>query len=464
MQSANSWSGIKTDAEQQLLVLSQIWSDLQSGADVTRLRAQLYTAAGQYDRAIDVCVAFLRHVGIDWFPYPNRTQVDEERLRLRSLTNNLSDDQLHALPPMTDPGHRATMAVLADLIIPASYVDHDLSDAVRLAATRMTIEHGISPESCFALTVTFGVLASQSADAELGFRLSQFGATLADKHPQFGLSGRALLAFGLHVTPWVRPIRSGLPFVQRGLAYCLAVGDLGFAAYAHRGLLSVYLFCGNQLRDVCLHAEQALAFAQASGLWLSVQTLSVQRRLALGLMGRDEERSFEVSKTAEAHPSEGTQRLIAFFSYSAQIQLDVLAGRHNDALALANLADEISWRFRNYSEFTEYRFYTGLAHAAAYHVSLPEDRERHIEGLREQHRKFTNWSARAPENFAARKALLSAEIARIEGCRLTAETLYEEVRSGWPMTPSSYRSRRSPRSVRHTSTRRTEFGQSSSLI
>jgi PAS domain S-box-containing protein len=290
----------------------------------------------------------------------------------------------------------------------------------------MTIEHGISRESCFALTVTFGVLASQSADVELGYRLSQFGAALADKQPQFGLSGRALLAFGLHVAPWVRPIRSGLPFIQRGLAFCLAVGDLGFAAYAHRGLLSAYLFCGSQLRDVCLHAEQALASAQASGLWLSVQTLSVQRRLALGLMGRDEERSFDVSKTVEPHPSEGRQLLIAFLSYSAQIQLDVLAGRHNDALALANLADEISWRFRNYSEFTEYRFYTGLAHATAYHVSLPEDRERHIDGLREQHRKFANWSARAPENFAAREALLSAEIARIEGCRLTAETLYEE--------------------------------------
>ena len=290
----------------------------------------------------------------------------------------------------------------------------------------MTIEHGISPEICFALTTTFGVLASQSADAELGFRLAQFGAALADKQPQFGLSGRALLAFGLIVIPWVRPIRSGLPFVQRGLAFCLAVGDLGFAAYVHRGLLSVDLFCGNQLPDVCMRAEQSLAFAQASGLWLTVQTISVQRRLALGLIGRDEERRFEVSNTVEPHPSKGTQPLIAFLSYAAQIQLDVLAGRHSDALLLAKLADEISRHFRNYSEFTEYRFYTGLAHAAAYHVSLPEDREKHIDGLREQHRKFTNWSARVPENFAARKALLAAEIARIEGRGLEAASLFED--------------------------------------
>jgi PAS domain S-box-containing protein len=214
--------------------------------------------------------------------------------------------------------------------------------------------------------------------------------------------------------------------VQRGLAICLAVGDLSFAAYAHRGLVSVDLFCGNQLPEVCLRAEQALAFAQASGLWLSVQTISVQRRLALGLIGRDEERSFEVPHTIKPHPSYGTQPLIAFLSYAAQIQLDVLAGRYDDALALANLADELSWRFRNYSEFTEYRFYTGLAHAAAYHVSLPQDREKHIDGLREKHRKFTNWSARVAENFAARKALLAAEIARIEGRGLEAENLYEE--------------------------------------
>jgi predicted ATPase/signal transduction histidine kinase len=413
-------------AESELLVLSQSCSDLQASADVARLRAQLYTAAGQLQRAVDVCLAFLRQVGIDWSPHPSRSQVDQDRLRLRSLANELSDDQLHALPPMTDPGHRATMAVLADLVTPAFLTDRNLSDIMLLAATRLTIEHGICPESCYPLTTIFGVLASNLADAELGFRLSQFGAALADKQPELGLSGRALLVFGLHVTPWVRPIRSGQPFMQRSLAISLAAGDLAFAAYSHRGLLSVRLFCGDPLPDVCLHAEQALAFAEASGIWLSAEFLALQRNLALGLMGRDEEHSFEVPGSIGLHPSDDKGPLSAFFCYAAQIQLNLLAGRHDAALALAERAEKLSWCVRAYSEFSEYRFYAGLTHAVAYHASLPEARERHVSGLREHHRKLTIWSARSPANFAARRALLAAEIARIERRELEAESFYEE--------------------------------------
>jgi PAS domain S-box-containing protein len=413
-------------AEEQLLVLSQNCPTLQASADVTRLRAQLYTSEAQIERAIDVCLEFLRGVGIDWCPHPSRCQVDEHRLRLRSVAEELSDDQLHALPAMTSSDHRATMGVLADLVTPAFLTDRNLSDIMLLTAARLTIEHGICPESCYPLTTIFGVLASNSADAELGFRISRFGAALADRQPQLGLSGRALLVFGLHVTPWIRPIRSGQPFMQRGLKISLAAGDLAFAAYSHRGLLSVGLFCGDPLRLVCRDAENALAFAETSGIRLSAGFLALQRNLTLSLMERGNEHNFEAPSPIAPHPLEGTQPLTAFFYFAAQIQLNVLAGRHGVALALAESADKLSWCVRAYLEFAEYRFYTGLAHAAAHDAAPLESRDMHLSGLREQHRKLTIWSARIPANFVARQTLLAAEIARIEGRELEAERLYEE--------------------------------------
>src|SRR5262249_45950013 len=142
-------------------------------------------------------------------------------------------------------------------------------------------------ECCYPLTTIFGVLASSSTDAELGFRLSRFGAALADQHPQWTLSGRALMAFGLHVTPWVRPIRSGKPFLQRALKTSLAVGDIAFATYAQRGSVSVRLFCGDPLEEVCRDAERVETFARASGIDLTADIAAAQRGLALGLLGRD---------------------------------------------------------------------------------------------------------------------------------------------------------------------------------
>ena len=242
--------GDLTTAEAELTVLSRSRSDIQASAEVARLRAQLYTASGQLAPAVDVCLAFLRKTAIDWPPHPTRSEVDEGRRHLRTLAAKLSDDQLRALPSMTDPDHRATMRVLADLVTPAFLTDRNLSDIMLMEATRLTLEHGISPESCYPLTAIFGVLASNSSDAELAFRLSQFGAALADTQPHTGLSGRALLVFGLHVTPWIRPIRSGRSFIQRALEICLTTGDLAFAAYSHRGLLAMDLFSGESLQSL----------------------------------------------------------------------------------------------------------------------------------------------------------------------------------------------------------------------
>jgi predicted ATPase len=192
-------------AEAQLLVLSQSCPNLQASAEITRLRSNLYTTRAQYEPAVDVCLEFIRHVGINWCAHPTRSEVDEERDSLRRLTEKLADDQLTALPPMTDPDHLATMAVFSELVVSSFLTDRNLSDIVLLAAARLTMQHGICAEACYPMACVFGVLAVNSGDAELGFRLSQFGAALADQRPQSGLSGRALYSFGYYVTPWVRP-------------------------------------------------------------------------------------------------------------------------------------------------------------------------------------------------------------------------------------------------------------------
>ncbi|HVJ52341.1 MAG TPA: AAA family ATPase [Aliidongia sp.] len=413
-------------AEALLLVLSQSCPNVRASAEVTRLRANLYTIRGQLARAVEVCLEFLRQVGIDWTPHPTDREVAEEGGRVRGLAGALSEDQLRALPPMIDPAHRATMEVFADLVTPALLTDRNLSDIMLLAAGRLTLQHGISDESCYPLVCSFGVLASNHADEELGFRLSRFGVVLAGRRPQLALSGRALLVFGLHVTPWIRPIRSGRPFIQRGLEITLAAGDLSFATYSRRGLLSTRLFCGDPLQEVHKDAAQGVAFAEASGLEMPAASLKVQRILALSLMGCDEENSFEVSDPNAARVAEGTWPLNAFFHCAAQIQINVLAGRQEVALAFAERAEELSWCARAYLEFVEFRFYAALAHAAAHDASPPEHRELHRSILHRGHRKLTTWSARIPANFADRLTLLAAEMARIEGRELEAERLYEE--------------------------------------
>ena len=110
----------------------------------------------------------------------------------------------------------------------------------------------------------------------------------------------------------------------------------------------------------------------------------------------------------------------------ARLQLNVLAVRRNEALALAERGDEFFRSIRAFLESVEYRFYAALAYAAAYDVSPPDRRESHISGLRHHHHQLTIGCAGNLANFTDRLTLLAAEIARIEGRELEAEQLYEE--------------------------------------
>jgi PAS domain S-box-containing protein len=413
-------------AEPQLLLLSQSCPNVQASADVTRLRANLYTMRGELARGIGACLDFLRQVGIDWRPHPTDREVDEEGHHLRRIAEQLSDGQLDALPAMTDPEHRATMDVFADLITPALLTDLNLSNIVILAAARLTLQHGIYEGSCYPLACAFSVLNIRYTDSGLGFRLAQFGVSLADRWPQLRLSGRTLMVFGQFVTPWVRSIRSGQPFIRRALEIALATGDLTWAAYSHHALVSLRLFSGEPLQEVCKDAEEGLAFTKALGFELLGSQLAAQRNSALSLMARNTENGFEASDPAAPHPLEGKSLQSVCFDYIAQIQVHVLAGRNEAALALTERGDSLFRSIRAYPETVEYRFYAALAHAAAYNTSPAEHRGLHIDNLRNHHHELTVRCTRNPANFADRLALIAAEIARIEGRTLEAEQHYED--------------------------------------
>jgi PAS domain S-box-containing protein len=411
-------------AEEQLRVLSDLSPNIPINADVTRLRANLYVMQGRPARGVDVCLEFLRKVGIEWQAHPTDYDVDVEGSLLRKLVSELSDKQLSALPPMKDLQHLATMAVFADLVTPALLTDLNLSNIVILAAARLTLEHGIYEGSCYPLVCAFSVLRLRYADVAAGLRLAQFAISLTNRWPRLKMSGRTLMVFGQFVAPWVRPLRSGQVLVRRSQEIALATGDLTWASYADHALLSLRLFSGDNLRTVYEEAENGVRFAQASGFDLLAAHVATQRDLALVLINQIQEKQFEVPSSTSPVPMGGRSLQNACFHHLTTIQLNVLAGRYQQALALAD--EPLFKNVRAYLELAEYRFYTALAHAGAHDPSSSEDALRHSKELGRHQEELAKWREQIPENFSDRLVLLRAEMARIDGRIVEAAQLYEE--------------------------------------
>ena len=68
-------------AEERLTMLSSRAANTVERATVTCLRVDLYTTLDQSDRAVAVCLDYLRHLGVEWSPHPTE---EEATARIRA--------------------------------------------------------------------------------------------------------------------------------------------------------------------------------------------------------------------------------------------------------------------------------------------------------------------------------------------------------------------------------------------
>src|SRR4030095_9583971 len=81
---------------------------------------------GAGERAVTVALECLRHVGIEWPAHPNEGDARREYERIWSLLGSRTIEELVALPLVQDPQARATLDVLASLVLPTLYTDKNL--------------------------------------------------------------------------------------------------------------------------------------------------------------------------------------------------------------------------------------------------------------------------------------------------------------------------------------------------
>lgn len=108
-----------------------------------------------------------------------------------------------------------------------------------------------------------------------------------------------------------------------------------------------------------------------------------------------------------------------------KLQARYLACDYTAALNASRRAQQHLWTALSLFESVEYHFYTALAEAGSYEA-ITEAQHQHLETLASHHRQLQAWAESCPENFENRAALVSAEIARLEGRELDAERLYEQ--------------------------------------
>jgi predicted ATPase/GAF domain-containing protein/tRNA A-37 threonylcarbamoyl transferase component Bud32 len=417
--------------EKRLSMLSGRVRYLVDRGAVTRLRAELYTILDQTDRAVEVGLEYLRHVGIEWSPHPTKDDVEREYSKIWRQLGGRAIEELVDLPLMTDPDCRATLEVLSAIAWPAWHTDENLHDLIGAHMANLSLEHGISDASCHAYALLGRILGSNLGQYQAGFRFGKLAVDLIEKRGLHRFKANVYNAFGHHITPWTRHLREGCVWNRRTFNAGKESGDLAHAAFGSSNMIANLLASGDPLEEVQREAEDGLEFTRKIRFDLFSDNIITALRLIRTLRGLTprfgsfNDAEFDESRF-EQHLDENPRFAPAACRYwIRKLQARFYAGDYASAIAAAAKA-HLFHRRQSFFEVAEYPSYSALAHAALWDSASVEERAWHLEAVATHHKQLAIWKENCPENFGSWAALVAAEIARIEGRDLDAMHLYEQ--------------------------------------
>jgi PAS domain S-box-containing protein len=426
------YAGELQGAEKRLLALATRTVGTVQRCAVAHRRVDLNIALGAGERAVEVALECLRHVGIDWSAHPTEADARREYERIWSLLGDRAIENLVDLPSMRDPEARAALDVLTSLVLPALYTDKNLLALSACMAVNLSVEHGNGEGSLLNYVATAMIAGPRFGQYVEGYRFVKLACDLLERRGLTYFGARTYTGFAV-VVPWTRPLREGIDPSRRAFQLAKDHGDPTYAALAARGLSTILLALGHPLDQFEREAEDALEFVQRFGLFLD--RLSAPLALARMLRGRTAqfgslddgqftERSFEEGCTGQ--PS---RAMLECFYWIRKLQARFFAGDYVSAIDAVDKAE--TWYATSPGlplfplEQAEYHFYAALSRAARCEPVGPDPYAKHREALGAHERHLRAWATICPQNFEDRTALVGAEIARIEGRPLEAMDLYE---------------------------------------
>src|SRR5260221_759073 len=128
----------------------------------------------------------------------------------------------------------------------------------------------------------------------------------------------------------------------------------------------------------------------------------------------------------EAQLTADRSALIVLFYWIMKLKALFLQGNYAEQVAAPGRAEPLLWAAAAHIQVVDYFYYTALAVAALYENAGADEQNRWRELLQAHREQLRKWVDNHPPTFADKHALVSAELARIEGRDLDAMRLYEE--------------------------------------
>jgi len=417
-------------AEQLIVELLQRGASKVDNAAVYHLKILLHTVKSENEQALDSALTGLRLFGIDIPAHPTREQVQAEYEAVWQTLDGRPIESLIDLTLMTDPEQQAAMQVLSTMLDLAYFTDFDLFCLLVCRMVNIATRHGMCGASAHAYGYWGIVLGPVFHRYQEGFRSAQLACDLVEKHGFIAYRAKAYRAMGIAAL-WTQPISTALDFNQAAFRAASETGDLTYACYSVDRAVLIRLLRNDPLDAVWRESESGLDFVRKAGYGGVAHNLVSQQRFVATMQGRTatfpsfsdaqfDEAAFEAQLTANR------TAMMVFYYWILKLKARFLARDYAEALAAADKAKALLWISAAHIHLLDYFYYTARTVAALYENGTADEQNKWRDLLTAHREQLREWAENYPPTFADKHALVSAEIARLEGRDADAMRLYEE--------------------------------------
>ena len=423
-------SGHFENAEQLIGELLQRAASKVDQAAVYRLKVQLHLMKSENQQAVATALTCLRQLGIDLPAHPSWEQVQAEYDSVSETLNGRPIESLIDLPLMTDPEVQAAMQVLSAFTPAAYFSDFRLYCLQACRMVNVSMQNGTSSPSAHAYGYWGAMLGPVFHRYRDGHRFAKLACGLVEKHGFIASQAKVYVSMG-SVAVWTQPIATAIDFTGRAFRAAIETGDLMFACYSMFQSVTDLLLRNDPLDVVWRESEMALNFTREAKYGDAADMIGSQQRFIANMQGR----TATFSTFSDAHFDEATfearltgarMSLMICSYWILKLKARFLSGDYAEALAAADKAKLLLSAIAGQIQVLDYFYYTALTVSALYENGSAEEQTAWREILAADREQLREWAENYPPTFADKHALVSAEIARIEGRALEAMDLYEQ--------------------------------------
>ena len=422
------------DFDQAERLIAQL---LQRGASkfdlaaVYQLKVLLHTVKSESPQALGSALTCLHLFGVDLPAHPTWEQV---QLEYETIWQNLDGrpiENLIDLPLMADPEMQAVTDMLSAMLPATYFTNLNLYYLLACRIVNVSMEYGVNGASANAYAFCgLNIVGSVFHRYRESFRFAKLAFDLVEKHGFLAYRAKVLLAMGM-ASFWLQPITTAIDFMRAAYRDAVETGDLIFVCFSVYQIVSGLFLRNDPLDAVWRESELALDFARQAKYGDVLDIIVSQQRFIANMQGRTA--TFSTFSDAqfdeaafEAQMMVGRTSTMICWYWILKLKARFLSCDYAAALVAADKVRALLWASATSIHLLDYYYYAALAVAAHYEKASADKQTGWRELLIVHREQLREWAENHPPTFADKYALVSAEIARLEGRDADAMRLYEQ--------------------------------------